>query len=123
MMDKATSNWQLIKISPTRGKEGSVITVILEALAPYIVAKIAFNSLMVETKQVRSQQVTTLIAHVPPFQHTHSPTISSVPISICFLDKDMVTDTFHIARFEYFFEQNIQQQEFMLKSKFSIYII
>jgi hypothetical protein len=80
---------------------------------------------MVDTKQMRGQQVTTLVAHVPPFQQTHSTTSFVVPISICFLDKDMVTETWQVAKFEYSQQPQVNniQQEFHFKSEFNNFYI
>lgn len=55
---------------------------------------------MVNTKQLQAQDITSLVATVPSFQQTHSST-PNVPISICFLDKDMVTETWIVADFNY----------------------
>ncbi|KAI8988018.1 hypothetical protein BDF20DRAFT_910565 [Mycotypha africana] len=91
---------KLIELNPTHGNEGTIVTVVVQALPPHIPAKLAFNSLMVDTKQLQAQGITSLVATVPSFQQTHSPS-PNVPISICFLDKDMVTETWIVADFVY----------------------
>ncbi|CAO0797430.1 unnamed protein product [Mucor circinelloides] len=91
---------KLIELSPTHGNEGTIVTVVVQALPPQMPAKLAFNSLMVDTKQLQAQGITSLVATVPSFQQTHSST-PNVPISICFLDKDMVTETWTVADFNY----------------------
>lgn len=88
-----------VGITPTQGGEGTVVTVI--AQMPMPPAKLAFNSLLVNTQQMQVRNITTLVAVVPPFQHTQSPT-SLVPISICFLARDtVVTETIVVADFLY----------------------
>lgn len=88
-----------VDITPTQGGEGTVVTVI--AQMPMPPAKLAFNSLLVNTQQMQVRNITTLVAVVPPFQHTQSPT-SLVPISICFLARDtVVTETIVVADFLY----------------------
>lgn len=91
---------KLIEMSPVRGDEKTVITVVVQALPPQIPAKLAFNSLMVDTKQMQAQGITSLVATVPSLELTHA-TGNSVPVSICFLDKDMVTETWLVANFTY----------------------
>ncbi|KAI8374384.1 uncharacterized protein BYT42DRAFT_615554 [Radiomyces spectabilis] len=91
---------KLIDMSPSRGNEGTIITVVVQALPSQMPVKLAFNSLVVDTKQMQAQGITSLVATVPPFQQTHSAS-PAVPISICFLDKDMVTETWLVAEFMY----------------------
>lgn len=95
---------RLIELAPTRGSQGTVVTVVVQSLPHQIVpVKLAFNSLVVDTKQMQAQGITSLVAAVPPFQHTHSTT-ANVPISICMLDKDSVTETWPVAEFTYDFD-------------------
>ncbi|KAL0137035.1 hypothetical protein V8B55DRAFT_1544989, partial [Mucor lusitanicus] len=95
---------RLIELAPTRGSQGTVVTVVVQSLPHQIVpVKLAFNSLVVDTKQMQAQGITSLVAAVPPFQHTHSTT-ANVPISICMLDKDSVTETWPVAEFVYDFD-------------------
>ncbi|KAI8884765.1 hypothetical protein K501DRAFT_247276 [Backusella circina FSU 941] len=102
---KTEGSPRLIEMTPTRGCEGGVITVVVQSLPQQSTpVKLAFNSLVVDTKQMQSQGITSLVASVPPFQHTHSAT-SNVPISICILDKDSVTETYPVAEFTYDGEQ------------------
>ncbi|KAI9299455.1 hypothetical protein BJ944DRAFT_274221, partial [Cunninghamella echinulata] len=90
---------KLLNMEPAYGFEGTIITLVLQELScPSI--KLAFNSLVVETKQLQSQGMTSLVATVPSFEMTLS-TSSVVPISICFLEKDMIQDTIFIANFTY----------------------
>jgi hypothetical protein len=49
---------------------------------------------------MQAQGITSLVATVPSFHQTHSPS-ANVPVSICFLDKDMVTETWLVADFVY----------------------
>jgi len=98
--DKNAQGPKLIQLSPAHGNEGTIVTVVVQALPPQMPAKLAFNSLMVDTKQLQAQDITTLVATVPSFQQTHSST-PNVPVSICFLDKDMVTETWTVADFSY----------------------
>jgi uncharacterized protein YraI len=98
--NEITQGPKLIELSPAQGKEGTIVTVVVQALPPQMPAKLAFNSLMVDTKQLQAQDITSLVATVPSFQQTHSST-SNIPISICFLDKDMVTETWIVADFNY----------------------
>ncbi|KAI8647128.1 hypothetical protein BD408DRAFT_358767 [Parasitella parasitica] len=94
----------LIELAPTRGSQGTVITVVVQSLPRQIVpVKLAFNSLVVDTKQMQAQGITSLVAAVPPFQHTHATT-ANVPISICMLDKDSITETWPVAEFVYDFD-------------------
>ncbi|KAL9539970.1 hypothetical protein MBANPS3_009962 [Mucor bainieri] len=97
---KTTQGPKLIELSPSHGNEGTIVTVVVQALPPQMPAKLAFNSLMVDTKQLQAQGIASLVATVPSFQQTHSST-PNVPISICFLDKDMVTETWTVADFNY----------------------
>ncbi|CAO0790595.1 unnamed protein product [Mucor circinelloides] len=95
---------RLIELAPTRGSQGTVVTVVVQSLPHQIVpVKLAFNSLVVDTKQMQAQGITSLVAAVPPFQHTHSTT-ANVPISICMLDRDSVTETWPVAEFVYDFD-------------------
>lgn len=91
---------KLIELSPAHGNEGTIVTVVVQALPPQMPAKLAFNSLVVDTKQLQAQSITSLVATVPSFQQTQSST-PNVPVSICFLDKDMVTETWTVADFNY----------------------
>ncbi|KAI9359153.1 hypothetical protein BD770DRAFT_386700 [Pilaira anomala] len=92
---------RLIEISPIKGKQGTVVTVVLQSLPHQLVpVKLAFNNLVVETKQMQGQGIISLVAVVPPFQQTRSAT-SIVPISICILDRDSVTETWPVAEFTY----------------------
>jgi hypothetical protein len=94
---------RLIEIAPTRGVQGTVVTIVVQSLPhPMVPVKLAFNSLVVDTKQMQAQGITSLVATVPPFQHTHS-TSANIPISICMLDKDSVTETWPVAEFLYEF--------------------
>lgn len=95
---------RLTEMAPTRGSQGTVVTVVVQSLPHQLVpVKLAFNSLVVDTKQMQAQGITSLVAAVPPFQQTHSST-ANVPISICMLDKDSVTETWPVAEFVYEFE-------------------
>lgn len=92
---------RLIEISPIKGIQGTVVTVVLQSLPHQLVpVKLAFNNLVVETKQMQGQGIISLVAVVPPFQQTRSTT-SIVPISICILDKDSITETWPVAEFTY----------------------
>jgi hypothetical protein len=94
---------RLIEMAPTRGIQGTVVTIVVQSLPhPMVPVKLAFNSLVVDTKQMQAQGITSLVAAVPPFQHTHSTT-ANVPISVCMLDKDSVTETWPVAEFIYEF--------------------
>ncbi|KAI8087387.1 hypothetical protein BDF21DRAFT_379329 [Thamnidium elegans] len=95
---------RLIEMSPRSGNQGTIVTVVVQSLPHQLVpVKLAFNSLVVDTKQMQAQGITSLVAAVPPFQQTHSAT-ANVPISICILDKDSVTETWPVAEFAYEFE-------------------
>ena len=95
---------RLIEMAPSRGIQGTVVTLVVQSLPHQLVpVKLAFNSLVVDTKQMQAQGITSLVAAVPPFQQTHSTT-ANVPISICILDKDSVTETWPVAEFTYEFE-------------------
>ncbi|KAI8970006.1 hypothetical protein BDF20DRAFT_838414 [Mycotypha africana] len=95
---------RLIELTPTKGSQGIVVTVVVQSLPhPMVPVKLAFNSLVVDTKQMQAQGITSLAATVPPFQHTHSTSVN-VPISICMLDGDTVTETWPVAQFIYEFE-------------------
>lgn len=91
---------KLVELNPSFGNEGTIVTVVVQALPPQIPVKLAFSSLMVDTKQLQAQGITSLVATVPSFQQTHSTT-STVPISVCYFDKDMVTETWMVAEFTY----------------------
>lgn len=95
---------RLIDMSPRSGNQGTIVTVVVQSLPHQVVpVKLAFNSLVVDTKQMQAQGITSLVAAVPPFHQTHSTT-ANVPISICILDKDSVTETWPVAEFAYEFE-------------------
>lgn len=101
---KTTEAPRLIEMAPTCGSQGTVVTVVVQSLPHQLVpVKLAFNSLVVDTKQMQAQGITSLVAAVPPFQQTHSTT-ANVPISICMLDKDSVTETWPVAEFIYEFD-------------------
>ncbi|CAO3614263.1 unnamed protein product [Mucor hiemalis] len=101
---KSTEPPRLIEMAPTCGSQGTVVTVVVQSLPHQLVpVKLAFNSLVVDTKQMQAQGITSLVAAVPPFQQTHSTT-ANVPISICILDKDSVTETWPVAEFIYEFD-------------------
>ncbi|KAI8878754.1 hypothetical protein K501DRAFT_195157, partial [Backusella circina FSU 941] len=90
----------LLELTPTHGRENTIVTVVVQTMPSQMPVKLAFNSLMVDTKQMQAQGITSLVATVPAFQQTHSPT-TNVPVSICFLNKDMVTETWLVADFVY----------------------
>lgn len=95
---------RLIDISPSKGNQGTIVTVVVQSLNQQAVSvKLAFNSLVVDTKQMQAQGITSLVASVPPFQHINA-TSSNVPISVCVVDKDSVIETWPIAEFTYDFE-------------------
>lgn len=95
---------RLIEMAPVRGIQGTIITVVVRSLPhQFAPVKLAFNSLVVDTKQMYSQGITSLVAAVPPFEQTHSTT-TIVPISVCMLDKDSVTETWPVAEFIYDFK-------------------
>lgn len=94
----------LIEMTPSRGAQGTVITVVVQSLPhQFAPVKLAFNSLVVDTKQMYSQGITSLVSTVPPFEQTLSSN-RMVPISVCMLDKDSVTETWPVAEFIYDFE-------------------
>ncbi|KAI8333065.1 hypothetical protein BC941DRAFT_495973, partial [Chlamydoabsidia padenii] len=106
---------RLLTLSPSHGAAGTTITIVLQDL-PLRPVKLAFNSLVVDTKQLPSQNgtMTTLLATIPSYETTLSTT-STVPISVCFLgDNGIIQDTFFVTKFVYTLEpqQNnaIQQQ-------------
>lgn len=95
---------RLIEITPSKGNQGSIITVVVQSLPQQAVSvKLAFNSLVVDTKQMQAQGITSLVATVPPFQHTNAAS-TSVPISVCIIDKDSVIETWPITEFTYEFD-------------------
>ncbi|OBZ82144.1 hypothetical protein A0J61_09804 [Choanephora cucurbitarum] len=114
---------QVIKMTPNRGSEGTTITVVVQSL-PSNPVKLAFNSLVVNTKQLQSQNITSLVATVPPFQHTQS-TSAQVPISICMINGDAVTATWTIADFVYDFvkpkQETKQEKKEDLKEENTLY--
>ncbi|KAF7727582.1 hypothetical protein EC973_007343 [Apophysomyces ossiformis] len=96
---------RLIEINPPRGPPGTPLTVVLQSLRPDLIsAKLAFNSLIVETKQMRAPGIISLGATVPPFQQINANT-PVIPISVCLFDKDTVTETWPVAEFTYTPEQ------------------
>jgi hypothetical protein len=93
---------RLLSLSPSQGPSGSMMTMVLQDL-PLRPVKLAFNSLVVDTKQLPSQNgaMTTLLATIPGFDLTLSTT-SSVPISVCFLGNNgIIDDTFFVTNFTY----------------------
>ncbi|KAI8333243.1 hypothetical protein BD560DRAFT_414962 [Blakeslea trispora] len=107
---KNTESPRVIKMTPNRGSEGTTITVVVQSLAcPSNPVKLAFNSLVVNTKQLQSQNITSLVATVPPFRHTQS-TSSQVPVSICITNGDTVTATWTIADFIYEFVKREEEE-------------
>ncbi|ORZ06705.1 hypothetical protein BCR42DRAFT_427042, partial [Absidia repens] len=107
---------RLLSVSPSEGQEGTMITMVLQGL-PVQPVKLAFNSLVVDTKQMQCQQhqqqkddetilITTLMATVPSFRTTHS-SLRTVPISVCFFDsKDIIVNTFYLVNFTYLLGDN-----------------
>ncbi|KAI8340571.1 hypothetical protein BC941DRAFT_417588 [Chlamydoabsidia padenii] len=99
---------KLLSIHPNQGQEGTTVTLTLSDLPFAYTYKLAFNSMVVETRQIQSSLQNgsdcasiVLISTVPSFQMTLSTT-NNVPISVCFLDKnDMVEDTFFVTDFTY----------------------
>lgn len=89
-----------IKLSPNHGKEETMITVVVHAFPDHTPAKLAFNNLLVDTDQIRKQDVTSLVASVPPFRHICSSTLT-VPVYICFFNEEIVTSTWLVANFKY----------------------
>jgi hypothetical protein len=95
---------RLIEMTPMKGNQGTVVTVVVQSSSHQLVPlKLAFNSLVVDTKQMQAQGITSLVAAVPPFQRIHSAA-ANVPLSICMVDKDSVTATWPVAEFVYEFE-------------------
>ncbi|CAO3577761.1 unnamed protein product [Absidia cylindrospora] len=106
---------KLLSINPSQGQEGTMITMVLQDL-PAQSVKLAFNSLVVDTKQLQSQQqddgmnTTTLMATIPNFQMTLSA-VHTVPISVCFLNnEDIIEDTILLTNFTYQFDSDSQHQ-------------
>jgi hypothetical protein len=98
---------RLVEITPSKGSQGTIITVVVQLLPQQTLSvKLAFNSLVVDTKQMHhAQGITSLVASVPPFQHTNAST-TNVPISVCIIDKDAVIETWPITEFTYDFESS-----------------
>lgn len=103
---------RLIEMSPVRGSQGTIVTVVVQSLShhQFVPVRLAFNSLVVDTKQMQAQGITSLVAAVPPFQQTHSAT-TNVPISVCMLDKDSVTETWPVAEFVYDFDATAKNKD------------
>lgn len=91
----------LIEISPAKGNQGTIVTIVVQNLPRQLVpVKLAFNSLLVDTKQMQAQGITSLVASVPPFESINS-TSPSVPISVVIIDQDSVIETWPVAEFCY----------------------
>ncbi|ORX58033.1 hypothetical protein DM01DRAFT_1318724 [Hesseltinella vesiculosa] len=90
---------KLLTMMPTFGHAGSQLTLVLQDLTDTNV-KVAFNSLVVETRQVRSQDITSLVVTVPNYELTLS-TSPIVPLSLCFMQNEMIQDTVFLSNFSY----------------------
>ncbi|KAI8976205.1 hypothetical protein BDB01DRAFT_853256 [Pilobolus umbonatus] len=102
---KVDNQPKLFQMSPMTGNEGTIVTVVIQSLHHHTIPiKLAFNTLVVDTKQMQGQGITSLVASVPPFQLTHSTT-ANVPVYLCLLDKGSFTSTWLIAEFVYDFTQ------------------
>ncbi|CAO3596343.1 unnamed protein product [Absidia cylindrospora] len=92
---------KMIKMNLAPGPAGTVATLWINDLTmDQYTSKLAFNALIVDTKVVQSQGVTTLVATVPPHRETHCST-TTVPIYLCLLEDDNVVVTWHITDFSY----------------------
>lgn len=106
---------RLLSMHPSKGQEDTTITLTLDSLPSSFTYRLAFNSLMVETRQMQQSTpqndltgaatapttTTILTASVPSFRMTlcNTPT---VPISVCFLNGNgMIEDTCYVATFTY----------------------
>lgn len=109
--DNADQEPKLIEFNPRQGQEGTIVTIVVQSLPSQIPIKLAFNNLLVETRQMQAQGITSLVATVPPFQQIQQQQTSSasqgsrvatVPLSICFLNRDHVaTETWLVSDFVY----------------------
>ncbi|KAI8075334.1 hypothetical protein BC940DRAFT_314994 [Gongronella butleri] len=90
---------KLLTMMPAVGQPGTQLTLVLQNLAATNV-KLAFNSLVVDTRLVRSQDITSLVVTVPSFELTLA-TAPAVPLSLCYMQNDMIQDTVFLANFTY----------------------
>lgn len=98
--EKTNESPSLMEIKPARGTQGTIVTVVVQNLSHQLPVKLAFNSLLVDTKQMQAHGITSIVASVPPFQQTNA-TSQNVPISIVIIDQDAVIETWPIAEFYY----------------------
>ncbi|KAI8093116.1 uncharacterized protein BX664DRAFT_328961 [Halteromyces radiatus] len=114
---------ELIKMSPSNGMAGTVLTVWVQYLfTGQFTPRLAFNTLIVDTKMVQSQGVTTLVATVPTPEETGA-TGSIIPIYLCLLDKDNIIVTWPLAEFTFDSNkmENIDQKSTTLDDRSCIY--
>ncbi|KAI8365318.1 uncharacterized protein BYT42DRAFT_589520 [Radiomyces spectabilis] len=112
-MMKTEDTPRLIEMNPSRGTQGTVITLVIQSLPIHHISdiKIAFNDLVLDTKQMQAQGITSLVATVPPLiQINTSSTV--VPISICLLNRDTVIEAWPMGEFTYLVSNNSGTNDF-----------
>jgi hypothetical protein len=100
---------RLLSIHPNQGQEGTTFTLTLDYLPSSFTYRIAFNSLMVETRQMQQSTLqndltatTTILTATVPSRQTTLCDTPTVPISVCFLNgSGMIEDTCYVATFTY----------------------
>jgi hypothetical protein len=89
-----------VQCSPFAGPEGTEVTVTIQSPLSDVGFKIAFGSLVVNTKQMSSMNMYTLIATAPNHVLTNCASYV-VPISVCAYKGDSAIQTWTVGRFNY----------------------
>jgi hypothetical protein len=90
----------IVQCSPLIGSDGTEVTVIIQSALPDVKFKIAFGSFMVETKQMSTMDMHTLVAAAPNHILTQCNTYS-VPVAVCAYRRDNVMITLPVGKFNY----------------------
>jgi len=90
----------IVQCSPLVGSDGTEINVIVQSTLTDASFKLAFGSFIVETKQMSSMNLHTLVAAAPNHVLTQCNTYS-VPVSVCAYKGNSVITTWPVGKFNY----------------------
>jgi hypothetical protein len=90
----------VVQCSPHAGQEGTEVTVTMQSALADVDFKIAFGSIVVDTKKLSSMDMHTLVAAAPNHVLTQCTTYS-VPVSVCAYRGDTAIQTWTVGRFNY----------------------
>ncbi|CAO3678330.1 unnamed protein product [Umbelopsis ramanniana] len=98
--DNKTPMGTIVQCSSLVGSDGTEITVIVQSTLTDASFKLAFGSFIVETKQMSTMNLHTLVAAAPNHVLTQCNTYS-VPVSVCAYKGNSVITTWPVGKFNY----------------------